>query len=170
MPRTSKETGCVILERGDSMKKLLAIPLILMLSTVCSGMGRRGSIPDGQVTYSVILSGQHSRAVDFQVKLVTSQSEWEQVWDIARGSEEPLPKIPTVNFKRENVIAAFMGQRNSSGYKIEITSIEKKSSMLKVFVKKYETPGMLPVVTHPFTLVRMTRGNFKIEVIEETVQ
>ncbi len=151
------------------MKKLGIILILLALS--CGGATRGSrSIPDGPVAYQVILAGPYSQAKDYSVQLITNDSEWENTWLMARGKEEPLPELPTVNFKRQNVIAAFMGERRSSGYKIEITSIIKQGPKLIVHVKKYETPGMLPVITNPFVLVRVPSGNYRLEVVEETVQ
>jgi hypothetical protein len=147
----------------------IKVILIIMVGSACSVMGRK-TIPDGPVPYSVILSGSHSQADSFQVKLITGQNDWEKVWQIVSGKEEPLPNIPTVNFSNNYVIAAFMGQRSSSGYKIEIPQIVKQGQTLKVHVKLYETPGMLTVITNPFTLVRIPRGNFKLEVVPETAQ
>jgi hypothetical protein len=152
------------------MRKVAFCFIILLTAGIaCSVFGRR-SIPDGPVEHSVILSGAHSAVDSFQVRLVTDRKEWEKTWQEATGREEPLPNIPTVDFKRQYVIAAFMGERRSSGYRIEISSIVKKGRTLEVVVKKYETPGMLTVITDPFTLVRIPRGNFQLEIIEETVQ
>jgi hypothetical protein len=152
----------------------MKIVTIYILSSIllilgCSAVNRK-TIPDGPVQYSVILSGTHSGASDYQVKLITNQKEWENIWQTAMGGEEPLPNITTIDFGHQYVIAAFMGQRRSSGYKIEISSIEKQGPVLKVTVKKYETPGMLTIITNPFTLVRVPRGNYKLEVSEESVQ
>jgi len=153
------------------MKKLISIIALGMVFMVCGAFGRRdGTAQGGYVDFQVILSGPYSGADTFSVQLVTSESEWENIWRIAKGREEPLPERPTVNFGSSYVIAAFMGERNSSGYKIEIDKIAKKGRTLQVHIKKYETPGMLTVMTQPFTLVRIPKGNYKLEVIEETVQ
>jgi hypothetical protein len=106
----------------------------------------------------------------FRVELVTSDREWDKIWHLANGRVEPLPSKPTVNFGNNYVIAAFMGQRSSSGYQIEIADIVRKGRTLQVRLKKYETPGMLTVITQPFTLVRIPKGNYKLEVIQEIVQ
>jgi hypothetical protein len=153
------------------MKKTIVFLLLLNLMLISCGAGRKGSnIPDGPISCTVILSGSHSLAITYEVKLITSQADWVKTWNIAKGTEEPLPNIPTVDFKHQYVVAVFMGERNSSGFKIEIPAIEKKGQTLRVHVKKYETPGMLPVITNPFTLVRIPKGNFKLEVVEETVR
>ena len=88
----------------------------------------------------------------------------------AKGRIDPLPSQPTVDFSKQYVIAAFMGERPSSGYRIEISGIEKRGGTLDVYVKKYETPGMLTVITNPFYLARVPKGAYKLNVIEETVQ
>jgi hypothetical protein len=151
------------------MKKIIIILILLALS--CGGPMQGGrSIPDGLVSFQVILAGPYSQAKNYNVQLVTNKSEWENVWLMARGREEPLPPIPTVNFNRQYVVAAFMGERPSSGYKIEITSIIKQGQVLKAHVKKFETPGMLTVITNPFVLVRVPKGNYRLEVVEETVR
>ncbi len=153
------------------MRNICVALLVLTMTAACSGSGRRPGLPrSGPVPYTVILSGAHSAGDEYVVKLVTSPKEWTQTWKTAIGSEEPMPPMPEVDFKHYSVIAAFMGTRNSSGYKIEIPAIDKDGSILKVHVKKYETPGMLPVVTHPFTLVKVPKGKYEIEVLEESVQ
>jgi hypothetical protein len=153
------------------MKIFITIIALGFVFMVASGSGRRGGSPEGSpVEFQVILSGPYSNADTYSVELVTSEKEWDRVWRTAKGREEPLPERPSVNFGRSYVVAAFMGERNSSGYKIEIDKIVKKGRTLRVHVKKYETPGMLTVMTQPFTLVRVPKGSYKLEVIEETVQ
>lgn len=151
------------------MKKLVL--LILIIGLCCGAPFRRGGVlRDGPVPFQTILAGSHSLSDTAFVELVTNDREWENIWLIAKGLVDPLPKKPTVNFSRQYVIAAFMGQRRSSGYRIEVTSIEKMGRILNVHVKRYETPGMLTVVTNPFSLVRIPKGNYRLEVIEEIVR
>jgi hypothetical protein len=151
------------------VKRVITISLLLLIAFGCGGSAR-GRKSDGPVPFTVILSGAYSKCDSFQVDLIQNEDNWKNTWLLAKGNEEPLPTIPTVDFRKENVIAAFMGTRNSSGYKIEITDLVKKGNILKVSIKKYETPGMLPVITRPFTLVRIPKGDYKLEVKEESVQ
>jgi hypothetical protein len=151
------------------VKKIITISLLLLLAIGCSGPAK-GKKSDGPVQFSVILSGAHSGCDSAYVDLIQSEDSWRKTWQMTRGIEDPLPEIPTVDFRKENVIAAFMGTRNSSGYRIEITDLVQKGKVLKVSIKKYETSGMLPVVTHPFTFIRIPRGDYKLEVSEKSVQ
>jgi hypothetical protein len=151
------------------VKKVITLSLLVFLALACVAlaMGRK---PDGPVPFTVILSGAYSKCDSFKVDLIQNEDNWKNTWQLAKGNEEPLPTIPTVDFRKENVVAAFMGARNSSGYKIEITDLVKKGNILRVSIKKYETPGMLPVITRPFTLIRIPKGDYKLEVVEESVQ
>lgn len=151
------------------MKKL--IPVIFVILLACAGALRKGGrLSDGPVAYQTILAGSNSLADTSAVILVKSESDWEKVWIQAKGRFDPLPERPTVDFSRQYVIAAFMGQRPSSGFRIEISGIEKRGKVLDVFVKKYETPGMLTVMTSPFYLARIPRGDYDLNVIEEVAR
>jgi hypothetical protein len=148
------------------MKKL--IPVILVVTLACAGALRRGGrLTDGPVAYQTILAGSHSLADTSTVVLVKKESDWEKVWIQAKGRIDPLPDRPTVDFTQQYVIAAFMGERPSSGFRIEVTAIEKRGKTLDVYVKKYETPGMLTVMTSPFYLARLPRGDYELNIIEE---
>jgi len=151
------------------MKKYLLSAGLLILA--CAGPFRRGNPgQDGSLEFQTILSGTYSLADTFYVELITDENQWENAWLIAKGRVDPLPEKPTVDFDRQYVIAAFMGARPSSGYSIEISSVEKAGRKLRVYVTKYETPGMLTVITSPFYLVRIPRGIYELEVIPTVVR
>ncbi len=150
------------------MKKIILILLLIMLA--CAGPLRRGGrLADGPVPFQTILAGSHSLADTSAIVLVKNESDWDKVWIQAKGRIDPLPARPTVDFSRQYVIAAFMGERPSSGFRIEISAIEKRGKILDVYIKKYETPGMLTVVTNPFYLARLPRADYELNVLEETV-
>ena len=150
------------------MKKLFPVLLVLVLA--CAGPLRKGvRLTDGPVAFQTILAGSYSLADTSAVVLAKNESDWDRVWVQAKGRVDPLPARPTVDFSRQYVIAAFMGERPSSGFRIEISAIEKRGNTLDVYIKKYETPGMLTVITSPFYLARLPKGDYKLNVLEETV-
>ncbi|UCC80534.1 MAG: protease complex subunit PrcB family protein [Candidatus Zixiibacteriota bacterium] len=151
------------------MKKILLI--LVLMALACAGPLRRGGrLADGPVPFQTILAGSHSLIDTSAVMLVKNESDWDKVWIQAKGRIDPLPERPTVDFSRQCVIAAFMGERPSSGFRIEISAIEKRGKILDLHIKKYETPGMLTVVTNPFYLVRLPKGDYELNVIEETIR
>jgi hypothetical protein len=151
------------------MKKYILLVVLAIIA--CAGPFRRGYFKgDGPLPLQTILAGSYSLADTFSVQLITSERQWEETWLIAKGRVDPLPDKPTVDFDRQYVIAAFMGQRPSSGYRIEISSAVKKGRTLEVNVTNYETPGMLTVITSPFYLARIPKGNYSIEVRKSVVR
>ncbi len=143
---------------------------ILLLAVACAGPFRHGRGGDGPLPFQTILAGTYSLADTFSVQLVKSEDDWEETWLIAKGRLDPLPDKPTVDFHRHYVLAAFLGERPSSGYRIEIDSLEQVGRTLNVHVIKYETPGMLTVITSPFFLARIPKGNYRLEIIGTIVQ
>jgi len=152
------------------MKKYFLLVLLILVIACAGPLKKSGKLTDGPVEFQTILAGPYSLVDTAYVSLVKNQSDWEDTWLLAKGKIDPLPLTPTVDFEQEYVIAAFMGERTTSGYKIEITEIEKHGDIIDVFVKRFETPGMLTVMTNPYCLVRLPKGNYDINVIEEIVE
>ena len=153
------------------MNRIVIFLISLMITLACGSiLHGNNRLADGPVRFNVVLSGAHSSVENGKVSLIKDESDWRQIWILARGNEDPLPDMPEIDFRSEYVIAAFMGQRSSAGYKIEITDIEKKGKILKVNISNYETPGMLPVVTRPYTLVRIPKGDYRLEVKTKSIQ
>lgn len=74
--------------------------------------------------------------------------------------------MPEINFEKHMVLAVFMGRKNSGGYRNEIVSINKIKGFLNVKVINYQREGgmMLPVLTSPFHIVTIPKGNFKLKI------
>lgn len=72
--------------------------------------------------------------------------------------------MPEIDFEKQMVLAVFMGTKNSGGYRIEIASIAKAKDTLAVKVINYQREAgmMLPVLTSPFQLVLLPKGNYKL--------
>ncbi len=138
----------------------------------CAGQVNRAGQAEAPITFRTILAGTSSAADTAAVYLVENNDQWRKTWRLATGKIEPAPVPPEIDFKSTVVIAAFMGQKNSSGHRIEIARIVKSGQLLKVFViHRISTQGMLlPVLTSPFHLVSIPKGKYKLEVKIEKVE
>lgn len=147
----------------------ISITLMLCLALGCSILSR-SDVADGPVKFQTILAGHYSLADTAAVYLISDDEQWQEIWRIANGRMELPPEPLKVDFTRQAVIAAFMGERSSSGYRIEISSITKKGSKLIVAIKNYETPGMLTVMTYPFHIVKIPKGEYRMVVEYEKIE
>jgi hypothetical protein len=146
----------------------VSISIILILG--CSKMATKG-MPNGRIKFQTVLAAQHSLADTAGVFLCDNGGQWQKIWQLAMGQQDPMPETPKIDFGQNQVLAVFMGKKNSSGHRTEIVSITKKGKKLIVGVKNHHTAGgmLLPVVTSPFHIVTIPKGEFKLEMRYEQV-
>ncbi len=104
--------------------------------------------------FKEIRSGMHSNA-DVEMEIVVRS---EEEWEAKLGWFSPMPHPPNVNWDEEMVIFIAYGERNSSGYYIEVNDICLDDAwVLHVdYDKWYPGPNciVLWVITQPFMIVK----------------
>lgn len=153
--------------------KLSAVFLILVLSVtivaaVAFGFAKKK--PPVAIEFTTIESGTLSGVTEPMDLVVKGESEWEYLWDLTHRNLVPKPDRPGVDFEKEMVLAALMGERNSSGYRIEIGAVALEEGVIKVKVSNFETPGNLTIMTQPYHIVKIARYPYKIEFEHKTVK
>ena len=84
------------------------------------------------------------------------RAAWAEIW--ARTGPTP-PPLPTIDFTRDMIVLAALGQRNSGGYSITVDSASRATSGIVVWVTKL-TPGncgTLAALTQPVDVVSMPK-------------
>jgi hypothetical protein len=142
----------------------------LIISPGCSKMATK-SLPNGPVKFQTVISAQHSLADTASVYLCDNNGQWQKIWHQAMGKQDPIPDAPKIDFGQNQVLAVFMGKRNSSGHHNEIINITKKGQKLIIHVKNHQTTGwmLLPMVTSPFHIVTIPKGKFKLDMRYEQI-
>jgi hypothetical protein len=111
---------------------------------------------------------------DNSLRLVIKNSEefsdfWKQLTSqILPGTRIPPP--PEIDFKKEMIVVAAMGQRPSSGYATIIDGACEVDGQVEVFVSNREDVkciGVATVLTHPADAVRLPRTDLPV-VFRET--
>lgn len=97
------------------------------------------------------------------------RAAWEEIW--ARTGPTP-PPLPAIDFTRDVIVLAALGQRNSGGYGIMVDSASRATSGTVVWVTKL-TPGKCgttAALTQPVDVVSMPKVAGNVEFRErETV-
>lgn len=120
--------------------------------------------------FTTIERGYHSGYTEEERLIVRTERTWKKVWNIHTRGRIPKPLLPEINFKKEMVIAVFRGKRQTSGYGVEITGIEKEGSEIVVTIRETSPqPGdiVTPVLTQPYHIVKTKRSIRSIQFIEE---
>jgi hypothetical protein len=93
------------------------------------------------------------------------RTAWAEIW--ARTGPTP-PPLPAIDFTRDMVVLAALGQRNSGGYSITVDSASRAAGGIVVWVTKLTpgTCGTLAALTQPVDVVSITRMAGSVEYRE----
>lgn len=94
--------------------------------------------------------GAYSGIGERQVVLISDRGVWEAHWQRHAGNLVPVPPAPAVDFVREAVVAAYMGEQRTGGYSVEITRVTLDGKTLRVRINE-TSPGPGAVVTQALT-------------------
>lgn len=118
---------------------------------------RRTSLLQGGIS-------QRSRLV------IRNRDEFNELWKQLTGSGSYKPPLPEVDFSREMLVVAAMGQKPSSGYEIIIEGACEVDNQIEVLVRSVDflKCGLqLGILTAPVDIVRLPRTELPV-VFRET--
>jgi len=127
-------------------------------------------VQEQAVTMEWIEAGGQSAvtADEPRFRLITDGAEFARTYAAIHGGETPQPSPPAIDFKHSLVLAAFLGQRPTAGYGIELGParhvIEDDGPWLQVAVTtRRPPPGAIAaqVITSPYCLVQVARGEYR---------
>lgn len=97
--------------------------------------------------------------------VIETEDQWREVWEQVHRFRRPRPELPGLDFEEKMVVAVFMGQRSSGGYRIEITQItEKKKEIVVDVVQKEPPPGSIRTMalTQPYHMVVIKKSRLSV--------
>ena len=98
-------------------------------------------------------SGQQSGVKKPAQKVIDNLEAWKKVWKEVHQSVSPKPKLPKVDFEKQVVLAVFMGEKNTGGYRIQIKGMTDTGKKIEVAVKTTSPPQdgfSIQVLTQPY--------------------
>ena len=103
--------------------------------------------------------------------IVNDEAIWKSLWTELLGSHSPKPSAPTVDFNRETIVVASMGQRSSGGYSVTIDSAGVAGDTVILAVTERSpgrTCGTTAALSSPIALARVMRPRASIRFVEKT--
>jgi PrcB C-terminal len=108
------------------------------------------------VPLTTISQSEQSGVEEARQVVVRTPEEWKALWK----EHAPGQPMPAVDFTKSMVIGVFLGSRNTAGYRVTITGIERDGAIVVVTYRD-ERPGardiLAQVITFPHHLVRVER-------------
>lgn len=104
--------------------------------------------------------------------VISSQAEWEALWDEMQAFVMPKPPVPAIDFGARMVVFGSMGERTSGGHTISVLSAAEENDSLYVEVEE-ATPGIAcmttDVVTTPAVAVSVPRTASAVLFVEREI-
>jgi hypothetical protein len=107
------------------------------------------------------LAGQSTEIKEKLCVVVRSPQEWGSLWNKHTGGK--ADSRPAVDFSKEMVVAVFLGERNTGGYKVDITlmadPIEPKTHLVVFYREIQPESGSFntEMISEPFVMVKIAR-------------
>lgn len=133
------------------MIKAYLIPIVLVFLS-CNSMKNSTSISSekSKLFTELVSAPYQGRASESNV-IVTNQKELEALYQSV-GNEE----VPKIDFSKSQVVALFLGTKNTGGYTISIDRVEEQEGKLHIY-KKVETPKRMATmaISNPFVIAEI---------------
>jgi hypothetical protein len=116
--------------------------------------------PEVSLPVTRVVQGFFSAGEAPQRLVIQSQAELTAAWDAMFRTFSQPPEIPIIDFSQEMLIIARAGAKPTGGYCITVDSAVGSQRRMTVTVRSGGPSAgntILPVVTHPFDVVRVPR-------------
>ena len=105
--------------------------------------------------------------------VIDNDADWRATWATYTANLGTPPSLPAVDFTRQEVIVAALGERNSGGYDISISRIATSSDYLYVELTSLRPGprcGVTAALTQPVDMVRIPRQHPPVTFTEKSAQ
>jgi len=143
----------------------------LLLLSFCSDVGRSNNpnpgMSKGTLEWQILVSETQCSIDKPRQMLIKSEEEFDKIWKESQSGIEMGPAKPKVDFSKQWVIAGFLGWVKSSGYKLEIKSVETGSAATVItLLQKRPGPGCMNAQVIEFPYFFASINHFSPETVQ----
>ena len=142
------------------MSVLHRLFILLIILSISACIQTTPVTQSGQVYFKVLANGSDSGMSLQRMFIIDNQKDWDSLW---RNHAKPHHSLqPVINFKDNNVIALFMGQKHTGGYAIAIDHIKQTNDQLIVavrFTKPSKDAARSMALTQPYFFAVIDKQN-----------
>ena len=110
------------------MKTLIISAATALLIAGCASMGGSDSGAD------ILATGSHSNMKDQTYSDIHNQADFDALWTKAFANQSSAPDKPVVDFSKDMVLAVFIGEQPTGGFRIRISKIDTSGADIEVTV------------------------------------
>jgi hypothetical protein len=112
--------------------------------------------------------GTYSGVTERSQRVVRTQAEWDKLWAQVHANEVPPPAAPKIDWSREMVLAVFMGERSTGGYRIAFRGLKVGEKEIVAEVEETAPPPdaiAIQSLTQPYHLVVVKRSDLPVRFV-----
>lgn len=137
---------------------------LTIIAFSCSSQGDE----ETAVSFEVIHGGTYCSVTEKKDVHVTNKEDFTRLMDEVYMNLDQRPIIPDVDFTKNDVVAVFMGAKNTGGYTINFDKVIKRKDDITCYI--FETsPGKncstTMNVSYPYELVKIPKLNKKVKFV-----
>jgi hypothetical protein len=143
---------------------VVLISAIAALAFSCSSQGEEEKI----ISFEVIHGGPYTSIADKREVVITNNADYQKLMSEVYSNLDQMPRIPDVDFTKNDVVGVFMGAKSNGGYSINVDKVIKRSDAVTVSV--YETSAgkncsVTEAITQPYEIVKVPKLNQKVKFL-----
>ena len=125
-----------------------------------------------RIPFVTIDQGFRSGTRERKFLVVKNETDWKTLWQTHVQPNVPAKELPRVDFDKEMIVAVFLGEKPTGGYKVEITAMEEDQGkgQLRVVTREGKPPvGSIATqaLTQPYHVVRVKKSDLTTTFITE---
>ena len=133
------------------MKHIVLIPMVLAFFACNSSKKSTERKPGTSSLYSILYSSENQGKEEASHLIVNNQNDLTALYESVGNTD-----VPKVDFSTNQVVALFLGSRNTGGYSISIDRVEEQDNQISVYKKEVTPSGMVTMAfTNPFVIVEI---------------
>lgn len=148
--------------------KFLKTLLLICVLTFVSCSAQKNNLNYASISFEKIESQSYGGYQHQHYLVITNINQLKKIYTQINLTRKPGLPLPTINFNNEIVVALFMGQKKTGGFKVEIDSlITYKDNSIDLFIKSSAPKSMSTMaITQPFSLYKLNTSSTKISFID----
>lgn len=113
-----------------------------------------------ELRFRTISIGHNSGYTERRNYVITNDGDWRDLWNKTYAIVLPPPAAPEIDLAQNMIIAVYMGERRTGGYRIEIVKVLEHKDYIEVFIEEtYPEPGAIvtTALTQPYHIIEVQR-------------
>ncbi len=148
----------------------LVVACIFLLSSCSSEINKKSrSISQDIIAFDIIAQDEFGGMTDSKFIVIKDEATFSEIFKLIGKGRLPELELPTIDFKKETVIALFLGEKASGGYSITVEQIVAINDKVNVAYKVASPkPGdmVTTVMTQPYCIIKMPKTSKEIVLME----